>query len=665
MHKSNFSGYEYKYRKYKQKYFKLRKIKQLGGLQAKDGNHILEITGPVSMNIFKVAQSHVLKKDDIPKRTIYNFGETHIGWNNTCYTDENICKEDKYCFSIIEFFEELIRRITEKNRVNEQQEYIDFYIEFPYTYRKKQYFEVFESGKPNPLSKIFIYFNKCIMNKDECYKFIRLHRIDYRANIEFWHDITHDSIYIKNLLRKYKYLSTHTNRQNYINEIKKVKDEIERIFDSKQINQRANIHELVNKIKKVLHFKEIFGINAEVMQYSRSDLNNILNLILLHNREKIEKQFKFTEFEHINIHSIFDKLRDINMIEFMNNFNGVMKIVTQENKIENDIKANINNLLNMKSYNELIELFDMIFKYFSSMGGIFMDLYAVGRMLRTFKESIKFKLPPQRNIVILSGNSHAKNYNNILEDIFNKKPIFSQKRSELHTETIRCIRTTHPEDILNFNIIDNRDYSITDFIKKKRQEFINEIKDLEEKIKIKDKEYISQIFEEISNLNTQTINKIYELKRGKIDLPKTLEVGLKNEQMNNQIIENQIIELNKNKADKLENYKKLYKQDPTAEKELDKFYNGISQIIIKINKLTSKKSNIFQKKISDYIDNEKQKLKTQTDELNLYEQKQEEYLTNKMLSTDMKFKFSQNLRNDLKIKKNLLTQLKSYYPNII
>ena len=76
---------------------------------------------------------------------------------------------------------------------------------------------------------------------------------------------------------------------------------------------------------------------------------------------------------------------------------------------------------------------------------------------KILKKNQILPLPPQTNIVILSGNSHAQNFNTIFSRVLGMRPLFYQQERQV-CELNKCIKihrtTIPPENILNFDVTD-------------------------------------------------------------------------------------------------------------------------------------------------------------------------------------------------------------------
>ena len=467
--------YKYKYIKYKQKYLNIKYNKRGGYYDAAvGGEHILEISGPIEMFIFKSGTRN--------PRNIYLFGEKHGGWENLCYDDETICKNDQYCFSIIQFFHELIRRNEIKNDRLETPEYIDFYIESTYIEKTKEpllpelndytkkFYESLElddldpithkikkmwghsdQSKKGPLDRLKQIFSEtCQSEGIECPPHIRFHRIDYRGNIGL--DPIFDISYeIYRVLSMYKELVI--NHPDKVELIAKFKEYIKELIYSEHMDKPGNMYRLAAMIKRLYHMDEL-PVVEDIPKYSINDLNRILELMLQDNIRKIMKQYLYSEFPEVTIRDVFDILKRYNMERIKQYFRFLVEIVFWGKNIESYIKTHIDNLADLDDmYDIYTESFEHIFNASATIGAIFMDLYTIGRIFRKFKEPTDIPLPAPKNIVTLTGSSHTNNYNIILQEIFKKFPIFSQYTS--HDE-IQCMKIPYtkinPEDVLNFDL---------------------------------------------------------------------------------------------------------------------------------------------------------------------------------------------------------------------
>lgn len=327
-------------------------------------------------------------------------------------------------------------------------EKVDVYIELDFPTSDKPFYSVVET---NYLAVVQNAFLKCLQpDRRDCpYKNVRSHYVDFRsmlketelvnllANLSFLDDYVENEEDIQNLIKQIDdvlqnedlYKETFKNEKtimHFIDSIKNI-DKIKKQFDSIEGEKKERIISILNEYVEMWKEKKVYwDVNRDESTRDRDILKYI--------------EWKFIKSKLTEIRSELEKL----------------ELSELEQKSE-----------------KIREQLDYTYNLFVAITGLAMDLYAIGRVFRTFVHPDETRDSP-KNIIIFAGSYHT----NIYREIFNMlgfKLVF-EKNERIQSKEPLLFLLSDDETVTFY---DDNEKEITETIKKLPNSKNNVMEDLE------------------------------------------------------------------------------------------------------------------------------------------------------------------------------------------
>jgi len=291
-------------------------------------------------------------------RIIYLIGDVHI-YTNKGFECEPYNEKKEYNNNSL-YFPDYLFRLIQKNK----KEQFDVFIELAYAQDKKK--SSYEEGMLENINRLFEICLEDLNYKDPCRKKfpnLRFHAMDIR---KYSDNFIGDNISLVTSFRNWM----DDNKKNQVN-IKLNREHV--IFISKFIGNKDGTYDNIDK-----KFWELIGFSDKLKKnFMDMPDKKVKEVIMNYYSDKIKKLIN----PKLNVE-----------IKLMMLTNG-----KEEMNFEKDN-------------------YDALFYFFIEYGVYIMDIYILGRLFKKFNDPDKNK-QFTKNSVIIAGNSHIKNYEEVLKKI--------------------------------------------------------------------------------------------------------------------------------------------------------------------------------------------------------------------------------------------------------